>query len=261
MGRGMTITYDQIVNELVWYLLPFFRVGAFIMTAPILSTGSVPAHIRMVIIVAICMAIFPSLTPVSGLDPVSLEMVLLVFEQILIGVSLGFVLQIIFGAVVNGGQLVGMQMGLGFAQMMDPQTGVNVPVVSQFFNIMAILLFLSINGHLVLIQVLGESFTLLPIGGDGMSMSAIEGMVYFSAWLFSGALIIVLPVVVSLLLINVVMGVITRATPQMNIFAIGFAITITCGFILVMVTLSTTLPQIVVLFNEGFLFMREMLNG
>ncbi len=257
----MTITYDQIVNELVWYLLPFFRIGAFVMAAPIFSSGSIPAHIKMVIVVAISIAVFPSLTPVAGLDPVSLEMMFLVIEQILIGVSLGFVLQIIFGAVVSGGQLVGMQMGLGFAQMMDPQTGVNVPVVSQFFNIMAILLFLSINGHLILIQVLSESFTLLPIGGGGMSMSAIEGMVYFSTWLFAGALMIVLPVVVSLLLINVVMGVITRATPQMNIFAIGFAITITCGFILIMVTLSSMLPQITLLFNEGFLFMREMLNG
>lgn len=257
----MSISYDQIVREFSWYLLPFFRIAAFIMAAPILSTGSVPMQIRVLVAVGLCLAIFPSLTPGANVDPVSLQMLLLIFQQILIGISLGFVLQIIFGAVVNGGQMVGMQLGLGFAQMNDPQTGVSVPVVSQFFNILAILLFLSINGHLVLIQVLAESFTLLPVGELGMGMSAIEGMVYFSSWLFSGALLIVLPAVVSLLMINVVMGVITRSTPQMNIFAVGFAITIVCGFIVIMVTLSTSLPQIVSLFNEGFLFMREMLRG
>jgi len=257
----MTVSYDQLVNQFSWYLLPFFRVAAFVMAAPILSTGLLPSHIKLVTAVALGIAILPTLTPNQSFDPVSLQMLLLVIEQIVIGISLGFVLQIIFGAVVSGGQILGMQMGLGFAQMNDPQTGVSVPVVSQFFNILAILLFLSINGHLVLIQILAESFTLLPVGELGMAASSIEGMVYFSSWLFAGALMIVLPAVVSLLMINMVMGVITRATPQMNIFAVGFAITIICGFAVIMVTLSTTLPQMTGLFNEGFLYMREMLRG
>ena len=255
----MNVNYDQLVNELVWYLLPIFRVAAFVMAAPILSTAMIPMNVRMIISIAITIAIFPSLTPDNSIDPVSLEMVYLIFQQILIGVSLGFVMQFIFAAVVMGGQVIGMQMGLGFAQMMDPQTGVSVPVVSQFYNIIAVLLFLSINGHLVLIQVLSESFNFLPIGGAGMPLSALESLVYFSAWIFSGALIMVLPAVVALLMINMVMGVITRATPQMNIFAIGFSITITAGFIVIMVTLSTALPQLSMLFNEGFTFMRAML--
>ncbi|HHJ80196.1 MAG TPA: flagellar biosynthetic protein FliR, partial [Candidatus Tenderia electrophaga] len=150
----MNVNYDQLVNELVWYLLPIFRVAAFVMAAPILSTAMIPMNVRMIISIAITIAIFPSLTPDNSIDPVSLEMVYLIFQQILIGVSLGFVMQFIFAAVVMGGQVIGMQMGLGFAQMMDPQTGVSVPVVSQFYNIIAVLLFLSINGHLVLIQVL-----------------------------------------------------------------------------------------------------------
>jgi len=255
----LNVNYDQFVNELVWYLLPIFRVAAFVMAAPILSTGMIPVNVRMILSIAIAIAIFPSLTPDDSVDPVSLEMFFLILQQILIGASLGFVMQFIFAAVVMGGQVIGMQMGLGFAQMMDPQTGVNVPVVSQFYNIIAVLLFLSINGHLVLIQILGESFNLIPIGGVGLPLSAIESLVYFSAWVFSGALIMVLPAVVALLMINMVMGVITRATPQMNIFAVGFAITITAGFIVIMVTLSTALPQLSLLFNEGFSFMRDML--
>lgn len=257
----MNVVYDQLVKELVWYLLPIFRVAAFVTAAPIFSTGMIPVRIRLIIAVTISIAIFPGLTPSTNIDPVSLSMVLMILQQVLIGLSLGFVMQFIFAAVVNGGQLIGMQMGLGFAQMMDPQTGVNVPVVSQFYNIIAVLLFLSINGHLVLVQILGESFNLIPVTGEGMSMSAIESLVFFSTWMFSGALIMVLPAVVALLMINMVMGVITRATPQMNIFSVGFSITITAGFIVIMVTLSTALPQLVLLFNEGFMFMREMLNS
>ncbi len=257
----MNLAYDQVVNQLVWYLLPFFRVAAFIMAAPIFSTGMVPMKIRLIVAVAIAVAIFPGLTPSADIDPLSLDMVLLIIEQILIGVALGFAMQFIFAAVVNGGQLIGMQMGLGFAQMMDPQTGVNVPVVSQFYNIIAVLLFLSLNGHLVLLQILGESFTLLPVDGAGLSLAGIEAMVFFSSWIFSGALIMVLPAVVSLLMINVVMGVITRATPQMNIFSVGFSLTITAGFVVIMLTLSTALPQLAMLFNEGFMFMRDMLSG
>lgn len=257
----MNVAYEQLVNEMMWYLLPFFRVSAFIVAAPVFSTGMVPTRIRLIIAVAISIAIFPGLTPTNQIDPVSLDMFLMILQQILIGVSLGFVMQFIFAAVVNGGQLIGMQMGLGFAQMMDPQTGVNVPVVSQFYNIIAVLLFLSINGHLVLLQIVGESFELIPVDGSGLSMSGIEALVFFSSWMFSGALIMVLPAVVSLLMINMVMGVITRATPQMNIFAVGFSLTITAGFIVIMVTLSTALPQLAMLFNEGFLFMRELLNS
>jgi flagellar biosynthetic protein FliR len=257
----VNLTYDQVIKELLWYLLPFFRVAAFVMTAPIFSTGLVPARIRMIIAVAITIAVVPGLTPTSTIDPLSMDMFLIILKQILIGGALGFVMQFIFAAVVNGGQVIGMQMGLGFAQMMDPQTGVNVPVVSQFYNIIAVLLFLSLNGHLVLVQVLGNSFNLLPVDGQGLSMSTLEALVYFSSWMFSGALIMVLPAVVALLMINMVMGVITRATPQMNIFAVGFSITITAGFVVIMLTLSTALPQLTTLFNEGFLFMRDMLSS
>lgn len=257
----MIVVYDQLVNELVWYLLPLFRVAAFVMAAPIFSTGMIPARVRIIISVAISVAIFPGLTPSATIDPLSLDMILTILQQILIGLSLGFVMQFIFAAVVNGGQLIGMQMGLGFAQMMDPQTGVSVPVVSQFYNIIAVLLFLSINGHLVLVEILKESFDLIPVDGQGLGMSGIEALVFFSSWMFSGALIMVLPAIVSLLMINMVMGVITRATPQMNIFAVGFSITITAGFVVIMVTLSTALPQLVMLFNEGFTFMREILSS
>ncbi|MFC1750701.1 flagellar biosynthetic protein FliR [Pseudomonadota bacterium] len=256
----MNIQYDALVSQISWYLLPFFRISGFIMVAPIFSTGFVPVKIRLGLAVMLGLMVLPLLTPDTRLDGLSVGTISLVIQQIIIGVTLGFVLQLIFAAAVNAGQLVGMQMGLGFAQMMDPQTGVSVPVVSQFYNLMAVLLFLSMNGHLVLIQILVDSFSILPIGAGMLPTAGFESLALFASWMFSGAVLIALPAILSLLMISMVMGVITKATPQMNIFAVGFAISIILGFIIIAVTLSTAFPQMANLFGEGFTFMREVLK-
>lgn len=258
----MNFQYDEIVSQFSWYLLPFFRVAAFIMVAPIFSTGFIPGRVRLGIAVMLALVIAPGLSPDLHFDPVSLGGLIMIVQQVMIGVALGFVMQLVFAAIVNAGQLVGMQMGLGFAQMMDPQSGVTVPVISQFYNLMGVLLFLAMNGHLVLIQILADSFTILPVGAGGLPNSALINIAYFGAWMFSGALIIALPAIMALLMISVVMGVITKSTPQMNIFAVGFAISIIAGFIIILVTLSSAFPQMASLFGEGFTLMREMLvNG
>lgn len=256
----MNFQFDQIVSQFSWYLLPLFRVVGFTMVAPIFSTGFVPKRVRLGLSVMIALVVMPNLTPDLHFDPISLAGGLMILQQVMVGVVLGFVMQIIFAAIVNAGQLVGMQMGLGFAQMMDPASGVVVPVVSQFYNLMGVLLFLAMNGHLVLIQVLVDSFSILPVGAGGLPTSAFINIAYFGSWMFSGAIIIALPAILSLLMISVVMGVITKATPQMNIFAVGFAISIIAGFIIILVTLSSAFPQMARLFGEGFILMRTMLS-
>jgi flagellar biosynthetic protein FliR len=252
---------DQIINSILWYILPFTRVASFVAVAPVFSTGTVPMKIRLATALVLTLAVAPALTPGQVVDPLSINTGIIILKQMMIGIALGLVMQLIFSAFVNGGQIVGMQMGLGFAQMMDPQTGVSVPVVSQFYNLMGILLFLSMNGHLVLIQILAESFSIIPVGNEGISSSGLESLLYFSSWMFSGALLMAIPAVLSLLMINVVMGVLTKASPQMNIFAVGFSITITAGFVVIMVTLSMVLPQMATLFSEGFMFMRQILEA
>jgi flagellar biosynthetic protein FliR len=260
----MNFQYDEIISQFTWYLLPFFRVAGFIMVSPIFSTGFVPIRVRLGLSVMLALVVMPNLNPdlppYIKFDPVSLSGLFMIAQQVMIGIALGFVMQIVFAAIVNAGQLVGMQMGLGFAQMMDPQSGVTVPVISQFYNLMGVLLFLAMNGHLVLIQILVDSFSILPVGAGGLPTSAFINIAYFGAWMFSGAVIIALPAIISLLMISVVMGVITKSTPQMNIFAVGFAISIIAGFIIILVTLSTAFPQMANLFGEGFKFMREMLS-
>ena len=255
----MNIQLDDVISQFIWYLLPFARMTGFVMVAPIFSTGFVPRRVRVGLSVMLALIVMPNLTPDMNFDPISLDGVIMLIQQMIIGIALGFVMQIIFAAIVNAGQLVGMQMGLGFAQMMDPTSGVTVPVIGQFYNLMGVLLFLAMNGHLVLIQVLVDSFSILPVASGGLPDSSLINIAYFGSWIFSGAVMIALPAIISLLMISVVMGVVTKSTPQMNVFAVGFAITIIAGFIIILVTLSTAFPQMARLFGEGFTFMREML--
>ena len=145
-------------------------------------------------------------------------------EQILIGVMLGFVLQLFFQVFIVSGQLLAMQMGLGFASMIDPANGVSVPVIGQFFNMLVILLFFAMNGHLVVLEILTESFVTLPIGGWLVGTNHFWEVAGKLGWVLGAGLLLVLPAITALLVVNLAFGLMTRAAPQLNIFSIGFYI-------------------------------------
>ncbi|HGX93458.1 MAG TPA: flagellar biosynthetic protein FliR [Candidatus Tenderia sp.] len=254
----MSISETQLLEWISAFLLPFFRVAAFVTIIPIFSMKAVPAQIKLFLALCITIAVAPSSDVHVGVDPVSLQMFLLIVQQILVGLVMGFALQIVFAAFVNAGQLVGMQMGLGFAQMMDPATGVSVPVVSQFYNLVAILIFLSMNGHLIMISQLAQSFHVFPVG-QTIDPKSFYDIVEYGLWVFKGALIMALPVVISLLMITMIMGVITRATPQMNIFAVGFSISIIGGFVVIFMTMQSAGEQMMVLMNHSLEFMGSVM--
>jgi flagellar biosynthetic protein FliR len=145
--------------------------------------------------------------------------------------------------VVVAGESISLSMGLGFATMVDPQTGVAVPVLSQFLLIMATLLFLAMGGHLMLIQLLAESFTLIPIDSTGISPQDLYTVAAWGAEMYAGAVLIALPAVAVLLTVNMIIGVMTRAAPQLNIFSVGFPITMTVGFVTVLMVVLPSLPE------------------
>jgi flagellar biosynthetic protein FliR len=163
----------------------------------------------------------------------------------------------VFGALIMGGQLISQLMGLGFASMMDPQNGVSVPVVGQFYTILATLIFLALNGHLILIDTLVGSFKTMPIGEYNLFSEKIWQIVLWSKWIFIAALVIALPALTSLLLVNIAFGVMTRASPQINIFAVGFPITILLGFVAMIASLPNMVPKIQELFDQSFYFLRH----
>jgi len=172
---------------------------------------------------------------------------------------MGFVLQLVFGALVIAGQSIAMSMGLGFASAVDPQNGVQVPVVSQYFLILATLAFLALNGHLVLIATLVESFHSYPVAVNPWPENLAWHIVLWASNMFKGALLIALPALASILLVNLSFGVLTRTAPQLNIFAVGFPITILSGFIVVLLSLPGLLPKLSSLLEDAFSLMRNML--
>jgi flagellar biosynthetic protein FliR len=181
--------------------------------------------------------------------------------QLLIGVLMGFTLQLVLSADVTGGQVVAMQMGLGFAAMVDPQNGAQTPILSQFYVIMVVLVFLALNGHLVLMQVLVDSFTWMPVASSGLEAIDFRLLVQWASNVFSGAIGLAIPAIASLLIVNFTFGILTRAAPQMNIFAIGFPITLLLGFGVVFATLPSVVPQTSSMFNDAYDLIRTMLGA
>jgi len=157
-----------------------------------------------------------------------------------------------FQALIFGGQVMAYSMGLGFANMMDTTNGVQVPVVAQFWLILAMLAFVMMNGHLVLISAIVDTFTVIPVATDGLSRSGIWELLSWGSRMFAAGVLMAMPVIVALLLINIGMGVVSRAAPQLNIFAIGFPITLMMGFLLIWVTLPQVMTNFGSLVTEAF---------
>ena len=223
------------IGSVMW---PFFRIGGFLLAAPIIGTQLVPARVRIVLAVLMTAAIAPTLAPMPHIDALSLASFTLVAQQVLIGLAMGFLLQLLLQLFVVAGQIIAMQMGLGFASMVDPSNGVSVPVVSQLHLMLVTLLFLAMNGHLVMIEVLAESFTALPVGAGFLSQQALWELAGWASWMFASAVLLALPAIASLLVINCSLGVVTRAAPQLNIFAVGFPSMLVIGLCILWVMLG-----------------------
>lgn len=234
----------QEVNEIIasayW---PFVRISSMLMIAPVYAASSFPVRIRVVLAVVVTAAIYPILEPVRGIDPVSLQGFIVLAHQVVIGAAMGFFLQMAFQLLVIAGEAIAMAMGLGFARMVDPQNGVSVPVVAQYFIIMATLVFLSLNGHLLLLQMVIQSFEILPVAETGMSREGLWLVVAWGSQMFVGAVLVAIPAVTALLMVNIAMGIVTRAAPQLNIFAVGFPLMLLLGFVLLVLTLPSVIPQ------------------
>lgn len=254
----MVITSAQLtafVGSLLW---PLFRIGALMLSAPVFGARTVPRRIRAGLSVLVALAMLPVLPAPPAVDVFSSDAVLIIAQQILIGVMMGFALQIVMSAVITGGQLIAMQMGLGFAAMVDPQNGAQTPVLSQFYVVMVVLIFLSLNGHLVMFEVLHDSFISMPIGKAVMPLDGFWMLIRWSGQIFTGAVGMAIPAIASLLIVNFAFGIMTRAAPQLNIFAIGFPITLMLGFGVVLATLPSLLPHSTSLFNDAYHLIRNL---
>ncbi|MCS5516350.1 flagellar biosynthetic protein FliR [Pseudomonas qingdaonensis] len=253
----LQLTDAQIATWVASFILPLFRIAAVLMTMPIIGTKMVPGRIRLYLALAITVVVVPGLPPMPEVNPLSLSGLLLIAEQILIGAVFGLSLQLFFQIFVVAGQVVAIQMGMAFASMVDPVNGVNVAVVSQFLSMLVTLLFLSMNGHLVVFEVITESFTTLPVG-TGLMVNHYWDLVGRLSWVLGAALLLVLPAITALLVVNIAFGVMTRAAPQLNIFSIGFPLTLVLGLRIFWVVLADILSHYQALASEALQWLREL---
>jgi flagellar biosynthetic protein FliR len=201
--------------------------------------------------VLLATVIAPTVPDVPALDPTSWAGILILVKELLIGVAMGFAMRIVFAAIEYAGEVASMSMGLGFAVFFDPATSGRSAAVAQFMTLVATMAFLSVNAHLVLLAALAESFVALPISETPFSGNAPLELARWGSKIFASGLQLALPIIAALLVTNVALGILTRAAPQLNIFGIGFPVTLGVGFL----TLSLAMPYlgmpIVNLFNQG----------
>lgn len=212
-------------------------------SVPLFSIKAVPARVRLILSAVITLVVMPLLPPLPDVEMFSYTGFMMALTQVMIGLTSGFILQLVFAAVVFSGQGVALSMGLGFSTMVDPQSGQQVPVIAQFYTITTTLVFLSLDGHLLLIQMLLDSFKTLPIGIDGIDKAGIWSILEWSSLMFAGGLLLAMPIIASLLLVNVIFGVAARAAPQLQIFSVGFPVTLMLGMLLVWKTFPDVLDQ------------------
>jgi flagellar biosynthetic protein FliR len=244
MSGAILVTGTELINGLTGLFPAFIRIAAMLMIAPVFGAQNIPARIRLVLALVLTAVVAPLLPSTVPVDPLSASGVLILGQQILIGVTIGFSVQLIFAALTLAGQTTAMGMGLGFASMVDPQNGVQVPVVGQYYLVVATLLFLAMNGHLALIRVLVDSFEFLPVGSGWLGGEDFRAVAYWGARMFGNAVLVALPAVTSILLVNLSFGVVSRAAPQLNIFGVGFPIVMMLGFVTLIFALSNLVPQL-----------------
>jgi len=253
----MKLVIIEMMSLLHQFLWPFVRVSAMLLTAPIFGTTALNIRTRVAIGAVLTLLIFQQID-VPVIDPFSFPALTKMFHEVVVGGLMGLTLQIVSAAVILSGQMVSNGMGLGMANMIDPNLG-NVPTLSNFFLVIALLAFLSLGGHLVLISVLVDSYSAVPIGNGMLSLVSIEGFLGWTSQMFIGAVTLVLPVLVALLMINVSLGVISRASPSLNIFAVGFPALIPVGLVLVTLTLTFYYTRLETLWYDSFRFLQQSL--
>jgi len=240
------------------WLFPLFRLSGFFLVAPVFGMQLVPARIRLGLALLVTVLLVPLLPALPAFDPLSPATMLLIAQELLIGLGLGFAMQLFYQVFVMGAQLMAMQMSLGFASMVDPANGISVTVLAQYFTVLLTLVFLASNGHLAMLEVLLESFRYLPAGSGAFGPEPSWRLVSAASWLFLSGLLLALPTVIALLVVNLAFGVMTRAAPQLNVFSLGFPVSMVFGLFIVWASMREFMPRFDTLSAQAFALMRQL---
>ena len=247
----ITFTEAQLLAWLTPLLWPFLRALALFSALPVLGQRNVPMRVRVALAAFIAFAAQATLPapPPVALDSMP-QLLPLVAQQMVIGLALGFSVRLVFAAVEFAGELVGLQMGLNFAGFFDPISAGTATPSSRFFGTTIAWLFIVINGHLIFIAALAQSFDAFPVGPEPFAFLHQVQPHRWGAEIFSTGLWIALPLITMLLFVNLVLGAVSRVAPQINIFAVGFPVTLGVGLLGLVLTLPALQPPFTMLLER-----------
>lgn len=257
----LTLSSAELNTWIASLLWPMARILGLIATAPVFGNLSVPIRIKAGFGLMLSLIIAPTVPALPAADPMSLAGLLILTQQTVIGLAMGFAMRIVFAAAETAGEVIGLTMGFGFALFYDPQTHGRTPAISQFLSLLTLMIFLAVDAHLTLLAALAESFVSLPISGAPFSGAGFQEIAKWGGVIFMAGMQLALPVVAALLLTNIALGVLTKAAPQLNLFGIGFPITLSAGFIMLLLTLPFLATPLGRLFQEGMEVIRQVLAG
>lgn len=253
------ISSAQVQAWLATGAYPLVRILGLMSTAPLFSSKAVPLRVRIALGLALALVLIPVLAPMPAIPISSWLGLQILAQQLLIGLALGLVMRLLLAAVDLAGALIAMQMGLSFAIFFDPEGGGQTGVVSDLLSALATLLFLAVNGHLLVLEVLGHSFVWLPVSPTPVAEQGLAQLVAMGGIIFTTGLLLSLPVIGILLLANLALGALTRAAPQLNLLAVGFPITLLAGFLGLLWLMRYYAPVMLSLFERGHEAMATLL--
>ncbi|MEM8816990.1 MAG: flagellar biosynthetic protein FliR [Pseudomonadota bacterium] len=258
---NIEIALEPLISSLATYIWPFVRIGAFVMVMPVIGSSFVPVRVRLLLAIALTIVIAPVIPHTATADVLSAAGLVTVIQEIAIGATMGFLVQLVFDAIALGGQVIGMSMGLGFAVFLDRARGVNMPVLGQLFMMLGMLIFLSLDGHIALISLLAVSFSAMPMSQAGLTSVLLGEVLIFTGQLFVFAMKISLPAITAILIVNLAFGVMSRAAPTLNLFAIGFPVTMLLGFVVIFLSMDVLTMNVTLFIGEALAAVSGLLES
>ncbi|MBY0519132.1 MAG: flagellar biosynthetic protein FliR [Sphingomonas sp.] len=256
LGFGLSI------EPQLWLLLfVMIRVGATFIAAPVFGAISVPLPARIALSAAIAVLVLGAHPVTAPPQIFALATFLAVAAEALVGLAIGFVLQIAFAAPLIAGEMIGNSMGIGFASAIDPQNGRSSTALGQFMMTLLTLLFLSVNGHLMLVEMVVRSYTALPPGGAWLDPRQLRDIALFGGYAFSAGFLLALPVGFLLLCLNLVVGMLSRSAPALNLFAVGLPMSLAVGVVALAIAFPAMGDYMVVIIREGLAATQSLVLG
>ncbi|HYD95691.1 MAG TPA: flagellar biosynthetic protein FliR [Noviherbaspirillum sp.] len=256
----ITLSSAELNTWIAAFIWPLTRILGLIATAPLFGNLSIPIRVKVGLGVMLTLVIAPTIPATAGADPMSLAGLLILIQQLVIGLAMGFAMRLVFAAVEMAGEIAGLTMGFGFATFFDPQTRARSSAIAQFLALLTLMLFLALNIHLSMLATLAESFVTLPISATPPGGSIFRHIASVGGIVFSSGTQLALPIIAALLVTNIALGVLTRAAPQLNLFGIGFPITLGAGFLVIALMLPYLAQPLERLFQLGLNTVGQVAN-